>query len=313
MTKRSLTSQEFPAFRRSVRARWAPVLLSPIDGSLERLVIGVAVVSDSGFHLEIANALDRLRCLYADEARSVVYAIQVAAERINEDLATRSIEALLNPEIGISTVSFGDVRDSEGQSLEKIGQLWMNSISSLYRNDSHLKIDIDDLEVLIEGNFELGHSKRRGDRLPSLVFNYVYENGNSIAKFFRNDIRDERPRRLVGRSHEVMIDFSGSRIVANFGTLHAGGIASSMNLIKRRLWDLKVERDRNPGFLESRMHEMILQAPTSMDPQISQKQIRNINEAISSLEEQADQEELRLRTLPSVESIGRHILELEAA
>ena len=308
MMERGLTTEAFPTFKCSVRARWAPVLLSPIDGSLERLVIGIAVVSDDDFHLELANALDRLRCLYAREAEGVVYAIQVAAERLRNDLAVRAIDALLHPKIGVSSVTIGDLREAEGISLEMIGASWMRSLSSLYQ-DAGLHVH-HELPALVA---EAALPREQGDRLPALVFGYVAEHRDSLVQYFRSDLRLQKVRRMTGRSHEVMIDFSGSRVVANFGTLQSGGIARSMNLIKRRLWDLKVERDREASSLSHRLHEMILQAPASDDPQVTPKQLANINEALCALEQQADQEELRLRALPTVTAIGNHLLQLEAA
>jgi hypothetical protein len=84
-------------------------------------------------------------------------------------------------------------------------------------------------------------------------------------------------------------------------------------VIKQRLWELKVARDRDPAWPIRRQHEMIIQRPDANDPQFSLKQRDNAHEALSSLESQADQEELRLRALGSVAEIGDHVLALEAA
>jgi len=62
-----------------------------------------------------------------------------------------------------------------------------------------------------------------------------------------------------------------------------------------------------------RRHEMIVQVPSAHDPQLSARQAANVAEALQALEEQADQEELRLRPMHSVEAIGQHILTTEAA
>jgi hypothetical protein len=94
---------------------------------------------------------------------------------------------------------------------------------------------------------------------------------------------------------------------------HVGGIVKSVHLIKRRLWDLKVERDHEHSPMLVRHHEMIVQSPQTDDPQVSTKQLANIKEALEALEAQADQEDLRLRALSSVSEIGEHVLSLEAA
>ena len=109
----------------------------------------------------------------------------------------------------------------------------------------------------------------------------------------------------------VFIDFAGSKIVANFGTLTAQN-ATSINRIKRGLWDLKIDRDREPT-IHKRTHEMLVQHPSFDDPQITEKQWDKISGSLKSLEQQADQVEIRLRPLHSVKDIGEHLLEKEAA
>jgi hypothetical protein len=133
------------------------------------------------------------------------------------------------------------------------------------------------------------------------------------AHFFSVDLQEGRKRRTVGKSYEILIDFAGSKLVANFGTLKAGGLSSSVNIIKRRLWDLKVDRDREPNSLLVRHHEMIVQSPPSEDPQITERQYENISDALRALEHQAAQEALRLRALNTVAQIGEHVLAEEAA
>ena len=309
MTDKIVTSATFPTFQRSVRARWAPLLLEPIAGSYERLVIGVAVVGADGFHVEFANALERLKCLYSDNAHGAVYAIQLAAEHLKQDLARRAGEAITAPRPAISGVSIGECRDAEGESLEAIGKSWMCALSSLYSGAAgSLDTQLDVVDEEIEGQSDGG-----GDRLPMLVMNYVSERREGYAQFFSPDLRGGRKRRATGRSHEVLIDFSGSKLVANFGTLQAAGLAKSITLIKRRLWDLKVERDRDPHAVLRRHHEMILQRPPLDDPQVTDRQSARVSEALEALEFQADQEELRLRALSTVAEIGDHILSAEAA
>ena len=93
------------------------------------------------------------------------------------------------------------------------------------------------------------------------------------ARYFSADLGEGRRRRAT-RS-EVLIDLSGSKLVANFGTLQ------------------KVERDRDPPAVMHRKHEMILQRPFPDDPQITERQQTKVSEALQALEQQADQEELR--------------------
>ena len=304
----ALNSALFPSLLDPVRARWAPVFFEPISGSYERFVIGVAAVNESGFHLEIANRLDRLNCFYGQDAVGAIKAIKIAGGYLQTDLARRSIEALNSPDPAVTGVGFGPIREAEGKTLEAIAQSWMVALSSLY---------FDSRVEAVETGRELadGGKEREGsaDRLPFLVCDYVKEKRVGFADFFSREIREGKQKRVKGSSHKIVIDFSGSKLVANFGTLKAGSLTGSVNLIKRRLWDLKVERDGEPNSVIRRQHEMILQRPPADDPQITEAQQSNLAEAFEALKHQAEQEELSLRAMRSVQQIGEHIFGIEAA
>ena len=127
-----LDTSMFPQLRDRVRAHWAPVFFEPISGSYERFVVGVAAFNHQGFHLEWANQLDRLTCFYGANARGAISAIQIAGEYLQEDLAKRAGQAIGEPDPAVSGISFGDIREAEGNSLEGIAQSWMAALSSLH-------------------------------------------------------------------------------------------------------------------------------------------------------------------------------------
>ena len=305
-----LDTRDFPSADRSVRAHWAPVLLSPISGSCERLVVGIAAVNSDGFHLELANALERLHCLYGDDAAAAVNAVLIAGRYLESDLARRSIDAIVSPDPAVSGISIGECREAEGLSLQSLAKSWMAALSSLYSPE---KEQHELVEPVSSALAAASDGSDGGDRLPFLVCDYVKTQRKGFATYFSADLREGRARRMKGGSHKVVIDFAGPRLVANFGTLRAGSLTSSVHLIKRRLWDLKVERDKEPALLLSRAHEMILQRPPKDDPQVSEKQQANLAEAFEELEAQADQEKLRLLALDTVQAIGERILKYDVA
>ena len=309
MTEVPLTSLDFPSFNDGVRARWAPVLLEPISGSYERLVVAVLVVGANGFHLEQANALDRLRCLYTSSADGIVWAVEVASDHLREELSRRGEEVTTGFVPLLTGFHVGGWREAEGQSLSSIGVGWMRALSSLYRAD----MAIGEVEPDFAGSMSEEISAASLDKLPDLVLDYVSEHQSGLAPFFNQQIRKGQRRRRMGQNFEVMIDFAGSKLVANFGTLRASSLTRSIDNVKHRLWDLKVDRDSDKPSLGHRQHEMIVQVPMSSDPQVTNRQAVNIKEALQALEEQADQEELRFRPMNTVEAIGQHILAAEAA
>lgn len=306
MTGGTLTSSDFPSFRTSVRARWAPVLLEPISGSYERLVVAVAVVGATGFHIEQANALDRLRCLYTTAADGMAWAVEVTGDHLRDELARRGENAVAGIVPLLTGFQIGEWREAEGESLSSIGAGWMRALSSLYKADKA----VGEVEPDFAGSMSDEISAASLDKLPDLVLDYVSEHQSGLVHFFNQQIRKRQRRR---RSFDVLIDFAGSRLVANFGTLRASSLTPSIDNVKHRLWDLKVERDADTGKMGYRQHEMIVQVPLLGDPQITKRQAANISEALQALEEQADQEDLRFRPMNTVEAIGQHILTTEAA
>ncbi len=303
-----LDPSSFPSFAQHVYAKWRPVLLEPISGSYERLVIGCAVANPSGFHLEMANALSRLSCLYAVKAEAVLFAVELAEKALKYDLAERGLEALLHPKSILSGVALGELRDGEGADLSEIGRDWMAVISSLY-DPAVTKSASEQPNVLKAAEKKIG---REDDRLPQLVLKLVSSRNIEIARYFSSRIVEGRVRRRRSAAHEVDIDYRGRRLVANFATLKAGSLAPAVGNIKQRLYDLKVDRERDPAH-DGRIHELIVQMPSQDDPQVSNKQYERLQTAYNGLMEQADDLELRLRPFTTAEEIGNHIVEKEAA
>ena len=298
---------QFPKLRSPTKAKWAPVFLSPIMGAPEKLVIGIAAVSANEFHLERANALRRLECLYGKAAATAIFAAEVALEELRADLAIRGIEALSAPKPTFSGISIGTLADGEANSVQEVARSWMISSSSLYDTAQALSIAVEAraLAAPSEGGAVVT------DRLPSLVLNYVAVKRPGLREFFNEDIRDERRRRRHSKAHSVIIDYAGSHLVANFGTMAVTQPTASVDKIKRRIFDLLIDRDTEKRAIAKRRHEMIVQHPDRDDPQITERQFDAVEEAIASLSDQAQREEIVLIASTSVSKIGDHILETE--
>lgn len=304
-----LSESNFPQLTAGVRARWAPVFLSPIMGSPERLVIAIAAISAHASHVESANALSRLRCLYGGRAETALFASEIAIQELRADLGQRGADALLAPRPIFSGVSLGDMRDGEGPDLATIARAWMSAISSLY---DAAKIAAEIVAYQEAGVSEEAAVPGMGDRLAALVMDYVTRSRPGLQDFFDDEIRERRPRRRKSKVHSVNIDFAGSRVVANFGTFMAAHRATSVDRIKRRMFDLLVDRDRERGTFNGRAHEMLVHHPSHDDPQVSERQLEDIHEALDDLSNQARAESLEFFRMTSVADIGNHLVEREA-
>lgn len=290
---------------------WSPVLFRPILGSPEQYVVGVVTVGKGGFHVERANRYDRLNCLHEGRATAAQMAAEAALDVLTADLSERGERAIVEFRPVFSGVVLGEIGETEGHSLEDAASLWMATLSSLY--DRRGEVESADLSTFDLADLVAQENREpAGERLPALVLEYIVERNPGLVKFFSSDIRSDTKRRRRN-IHGVLIDFAGSRLVANFGTLSPISYAASIDRLKRRLWDLKIDRDKELAGMTARAHELIVFRPQLDDPTLSEKQQSKLTEALGALEDQADQEELRLRPMSSVLDIAHHVLEREAA
>ena len=300
----TLTQARFPQLPSVVRARWAPVYLSPILGSPERLVIAVVTVNEAGFHVEAANALTRLRCLYGRAAETALFAAEVALDELRGALAERGAEALRTGALVFSGVSIGEVVEGEARTLSALARTWMAALSSLYKYEP-----LPEDEEIVEGR----DGQQAADRLPILVLEHVVSLQPTYSNFFSESIREHRQRRLSKKVAGIDIDFHGARFVANFSTLQAGSLAQGVDRVKRKMFDLKVTRDAERATLFGpQTHEMILFTPGRESPLLSEKQADHIEEALQELQEQSEREGFGLAALHEVPAIADRVVSAEA-
>lgn len=294
-----------------VKARRAPVIYCPIIGSVEQLVVGVIAFDEQRAHLARANRLDRLGCFYDDRATGAILAIELALEELELDLATDPSLLLHAYDAAVSGVKIGPTQEVEGVSLEVIASSWLSGMSSLYVPEAS-NAQLIEIPTGVSALDNPSAYDRASDRLGQLLLNYVQDKRPKLVDAFSEEIRAQARRRR-GSAHSVFIDFAGSKIVANFGILSTNGYAASIDRIKRRMWDLKIARDRERSGFLGRSHEMLVQHPPKNDPQLTYRQVDKLMESVRELEEQANQEEIRFRPLTTVEQIGEHLVQSEAA
>jgi hypothetical protein len=284
---------------------WAPVYLSPVLGSPERLVVAVAAASGGDFHIEAANQLKRLQCLYGSACETALFATQVALEELRGALAGSGQGALKEGAVVFSGVTIGEVLEGEARSTQDLARTWMRAMSSLYLYAEALPMpdNIADLDDRASGS---------QDRLPSLVLDHVRRVAPPLSSYFSEEIRASRRRRVSSRIAGISIDYGGPKFVANFATLQASAQAHSLDRIKRKMFDLKVRRDADYGLFPARAHEMVIFSPPPNNPILNEKQSERLSEALDELGSQAKSEEFGFASLHDVAAIGDRLLRAEA-
>lgn len=283
-----------------------PVLYRALLGSPEQFVVGAICYNDDGSQLVRANMLSRLECFYGESAVGAIVAIEFALQALDAAMAAPDF-SLKAYRPAVSGLAFGEVERVEGRSASQVGSTWLEAMSSLYMRPGPETVLV---QQLVETSPPETRGSREIDKLR-LLFDYVAKRQPLLMSAFNHDLFSAaRGRRR--KPQGVFIDFSGARLVANFGILSPSGYVRSIDKIKRRMWDLKIARDQDDAGPHARAHEMIVQHPKEEELR-GKSQASRMYDSIRELEEQADMQEIRFRPMISFEEIGNHLLAKEAA
>jgi len=289
----------FPSREANVSGLWAPLMFSPRPGSPERIVVGVAVATDTGCYLAEANAWRRLHCLFDADADTALLAIRVAFDRMRSTLAQHGTNAFKLFQPPFTGITLGEPRQGEGSSERALAELWLAETSSVYDR------------VLASATDEQASPPAQspvGDRLPILVREYVEQRRPGLVGAFSPEFQVVG-RRVRTPAQRVRIAFSGSALVANFATLPARRAKGTIEHIKSLVWDLEQDRERDP--MAGRRWEMIVQHQGRDDPHITPGQYSGVLDVLDELGEQARVRDLTMLPYTSVPAIGNHMLEME--
>ncbi|OWK23967.1 hypothetical protein AJ87_26630 [Rhizobium yanglingense] len=233
-----------------------PVMYSPLLGSPESFVIGAVCYDGRGIHLERANSLSRLECFYGQQSIGAIVAIEFALDDLSEAIKSADF-SLGRYRPSVSGLAFGEEERVEGRSLQEVSSSWMTAMSSLYR-----RTELDIIQLPVSDVSPVAPRKNSETENLKQLFDYTVQRQPSLMAAFNRDLFSAR-RRRANSPQTVFIDFSGTRLVANFGILTPRHYSAAIDRIKRQMWDLKIARDQDRDGPAPREHEMIVQHPES--------------------------------------------------
>lgn len=294
-------ARSFPSLDGHDEAVWAPIFITPILGSPERLVAAIAVVGIQHRHLSIASGLEKLNCLYGKSAQLILAATMTALSEFEADLKARGKEALDSPSREFGILSVGDARRVATQDVKEVASSWLGTISSLH----------DSFALMAQEADNVVRRKRKGDQLPSRVCQLASQKNSPIWRYFSKPIRQGKTVR--SSLANVALDFEGQRVVANFSTIRptASNVRAEFDRMLRRLWELDVTQGRaEHRENDAVLYELIIQQPNLQEFSGKPDRIKN---ALEDLKGQADEKKLVLRQFEGAEQIVNHLERKEAA
>lgn len=286
---------------------WVPVYLEPLPGSGERICVGIVATDNVSIRTLAVARLERLQCAYGAAARSIAWSAHLVMLEVKAVVEAGGIDRLSDSISGVEGASVGSRRTGVGRDLDDLATLALQQASTLTATET-------ELPTLLSPHI----AAERASPIVSAVQRAVL--------MLRPALRDNFGRQfsLSDSARPTVYGFVGQRIVANFATLggaSADRLGGQVDRAKARLWDLEqlqkgVLRDVFGTPMRTCGFELLACPP----PEIARVDVPKrpmspglLNEAVQTLEREADKFDIRWRFLRNPQEIAGVILEREAA
>lgn len=286
---------------------WVPVYLEPLPGSGERICIGIVATDRITVRTLPVARLDRLQCAYGIAARSISWSAQLVMSEVKAVVEAEGIERLSDSIGGIEGASVGDRRVGVGCDLDDLATLALRQASTLTATESEQPVALT-------------------PHIPTERASPIVKAVQRAVLMLRPALRDSFGQQfsLSDSDRPTVYGFVGQRIVANFATLggaSADRLGSQVDRAKARLWDLEqlqqgVLRDVFGTPMRTCSFALLACPPPEIAKFAVPKRAMSpglLNEAVQTLEREADKFDIRWRFLRNPQEIAGMILEREAA
>ena len=292
------SQRHFPTLP-TLEATWAPIYLEPIMHSGEKITIAVAGTACDGEWLVMPTISEaQLKCIYGQQGTSLFRIVELCMEDLSDYL--RNAEMLKEWDSPLSGVTLGNTRQALGDDLSSIIQLGMRQTASFSGNLVAMEDALKQDGVSAFGG--------RADNWTKSIQEKVIERAPNLTPFFNRRLQ------LVQNARSTRFDYVGKKYVANFGKLipTSERLSSLQTAAKAKLWDLEQLRD-TPILGEHSCFELILWRPSFEDQAYSEKQFRDLRDAMLELSEEAKKRALATVPVHSASEASDHIFLREAA
>ena len=299
---------DFPDNSKLIDGVWHPVFFRSNFDTPERLVAGVVSCVDGRWHLQIANALERLKCLYGKEAEVAIEAIEAGLHYLERQIHA---ENSLPERLSVSGLTIGAPRHAQAKDAPSLSQRWLRAVSALHDEAREFVLDsATPVEMAAAGQSVSKEIER--DRLSVLVFEQMVRRVPESREMFNPHVKrlsaNEASRLL---SHQAYVAYDGRKVAANFSTLKAGRNKVSVDIAKRLMWDLEQHREQAAPLLPAQSHEMFLYHPDKNDPLITERQFGNVMSLVETLTREGELRDIKVRPFDKVEAISDNLIKAE--
>ena len=274
-----------PNFSRNVATsaiRWAPVLLEPIPGSEERIVIAIAAVNES--EVRCSQAIDPAiaRAVFRNDRKYVADLIDIVTESLSAHLVHNKSLGQWPPPV--EGVSLGSEQESRFSDIDELIRR-AGSMSTVFHGEYFKPQSKDPKPV------------RWTDEFTSILIN-------------RNErLKDHLDVRVhLGRyDSPAQFTFLDASFAANLVTFSQSNLKRRVEQARAGLWNLSLLKD-GPMLFRPERRELLAGIEFS-----DQTASANVREAIDEISDEASRRDVLVTELQSPEAVAEHILQYASA
>lgn len=248
---------------------WQSIYIEPIVGSGELIsVAAVAFGNNNEFRIIQSIQNELLDCLYGSQSPDMQGMIDWLIESASLEIKRNgNLIGWISPFNGIKV---GKPFEAADENIEGILRQAIRFTSSL----SILALDAER-----EENEE--YPRKYTEQWTTSIAEELRSINPHLSSFFKQKIQVSESNLLT------TYGFLTERYVSNFGLLVPIRLASSLNGIKAKLFDLESLKRSNVVLIKPEKYEILIGTPSLKDPTLSSKSIQKIKETIKMVTELA--------------------------
>ena len=263
-----------------VPTSWATVVLQPLPGSDERVVVAVAAVSDNG-DTRCLRTMDpaHVKAVFRDEHQYVSHLVKFVTDSLDTHLAhARSLDNWVPP---VEGVALGARQQGRAADLDDFVR-GAASLSTIFYRDQR----------------QPRATAARRPRWMEVVSAILAEQDERLCAHL--DVRVP----LGGHDAPATFSFLDSGLAANLVTFSQGNLKDRIEDARAGLWSLSLLADA-PYLFRPERKELLAGTDVEPEPQV--------REAVDEITEEAARRSVLVTKLATPEAVAHHIREYAAA
>ena len=266
----------------TLATRWAPVLLEPIPGTEERIVIAIAAINES--EMRCSQTIDPAiaRAMFRDDRRYIADLIDIVTESLGAHLEhNRSLGQWPPP---VEGVSLGSEQESRSSDIDELVRR-AGSMSTVFHGDYFKPQSKEPKPV------------RWTEEVTSILIN-------------KNErLRDHLKVRVHLGQYDSPAEFTflDPFFAASLVTFSRSNLKRRVEQARAGLWNLSLLKD-GPTLFRPERRELL--AGTEFSDQLVSA---NVREAIDEISDEASRRDVLVTELTSPQAVAEHILHYASA